>query len=734
LDLNGNRALHGPFGIQQQPGKPPARSLAATLSQIGRTPSRSTQAASVHQLVSSERRIQQQQELSAASAVKITIREEGWYSVKRQELLAAGLDPNSDPRKLQLYLHGQQVPISVVGEEGQSFDSIEFYGTGQDTPSTDGHVYWLTSTGRDGLRINHVKGDGARQTAASFPFTVERKDRTIYFSGLRNGDKENFFGPVISQLPIEQTLTLSHLASSSNATARLEVKLQGVTMVSHMVGVQLNGTFVGQVFFNGQAEGSLAMDASQSVLREGVNIVSLTGQGGPSDISLVASIRITYQHAFTVDGDSLRFLAPGNQEVRIEGFSSAAVRAIDITDLDSPTEIEGKAEEEKSGFALTVISPFLGNRTLIAFSDSEKKHPASIEANVSSSWRRKEQAADLVIITRRDFFASADRLKTARQKQGLQVALVDIEDIYDEFNYGEKSPETVKDFLSFTGSNWKLAPRFVLMIGDASFDTRNYLGAGDFDLVPTKLLDTEFMETASDDWLADFNNDALPEMALGRLPARTSDEADVMIAKILDYASALPSEEALLVADLNDGYDFETATRQLRPLLPASLRIEEIDRGALDPATAKRRLLEGITRGPLVVNYAGHGNVDMWRGELLTGADASGLANSGKPSVFVMMTCLNGYFQDPLLNGLAESLMKVERGGAVAVWASSGMTLPTDQWLMDRQLYRLLFGRRSVGAPPMTLGEAVVRAKASIGDRDIRHTWILFGDPTMRVR
>src|SRR4030095_8652722 len=120
----------------------------------------------------------------------------------------------------------------------------------------------------------------------------------------------------------------------------------------------------------------------------------------------------------------------------------------------------------------------------------------------------------------------------------------------------------------------------------------------------------------------------LAEMAIGRLPARVLDEADVMISKILNYEAAMPAEEALLVADLNDGYDFETPTRQLRVLLPSSLRVEEIDRGRLDPATAKQRLIEGINRGPLVVNYAGHGNAYQWRGDLLTNNDPVGLAHS----------------------------------------------------------------------------------------------------------
>ena len=95
-----------------------------------------------------------------------------------------------------------------------------------------------------------------------------------------------------------------------------------------------------------------------------------------------------------------------------------------------------------------------------------------------------------------------------------------------------------------------------------------------------------------------------------------------------------------------------------------------------------------------------------------------------------MMTCLNGYFHDPVLDSLGESLMKAERGGAVAVWGSSGMTLPTDQALLNQELYRLLFNR----VPGLTIGEAVIRAKGASSDSDVRRTWILLGDPAMKLK
>ena len=130
-----------------------------------------------------------------------------------------------------------------------------------------------------------------------------------------------------------------------------------------------------------------------------------------------------------------------------------------------------------------------------------------------------------MIVSHRDFIDSLPSLKALRKSEGLSVGVVDIEDVYDEFSFGMKSPQALKDFLSPCGEFLVQPPRFVLLVGDASFDPRNYYGFGDQDYVPTKLVDTFYLETASDDWFVDFDNDGLPEMAIGRLPVQTEEEA-----------------------------------------------------------------------------------------------------------------------------------------------------------------------------------------------------------------
>jgi hypothetical protein len=159
------------------------------------------------------------------------------------------------------------------------------------------------------------------------------------------------------------------------------------------------------------------------------------------------------------------------------------------------------------------------------------------------------------------------------------------------------------------------------------------------------------------------------------------------------------------------------------------MAVWEIFRGQGDDAATRQELLERFNAGPALVNYLGHGSVEVWRGGLLTSADGGALANGLQLPVVVSMTCLNGFFHDPYTVSLAEALLKAEAGGAVTVWASSGLTSPSEQVAMNQTLVRLIFGE-----PKLTLGEATLGAKAAVENLDIRRTWMLFGDPTTQVR
>jgi autotransporter-associated beta strand protein len=679
-----------------------------------------------------------QQTIAAGKAVKIQVRQSGWYRVTQSELVAAGFDASADARLLQLYVDGEEVPIllSTEGARLNANDTLEFYGVPLDTPTTDARIYWLINGKTAGKRISvkrsKSKGDLTESPGIrSFAFTTERREKLIYSPRLLNGDADNIFGALIFTEPTNQTLSVRNFDLDATAQPQLEVAFQGLTAQGHEVHVMLNGADLGDVSFNASQHANASFTVNRSLLRSGDNTVSLASRNGGADISFVDFVRLTYAHQYIADNNALRFSMPGGGVVRVEGFTTPNIRVVDITNPNSPLDVTLPSIPSGSGYSVRVLAPGSDTRTLMAFADDLSGHPSSIAANKPSNWNAATNGADLMVITHKDFRQAIEPLVALRRSQGLSVVVVDVEDVYDEFSYGAHTPSALKNFLSWAASHWSRKPAYLLLVGDSSWDPRNYMHQGDNDFVPTKLIDTGFMETASDDWLVDFNSQAQADVALGRLPGRTADEISLMVSKIMAYEQErelnVPLRGAVMVADTG----FESKSADTRALLPASIATQSLNRADIGNDDLMRgQLLDALNQGPMIVNFYGHGSVRVWTGAGVLDSDlADNLTNANRPSIYMMMTCLNGYAHDAYIDSLSESVLKAQSGGAVAVWASSGFTTADPQFAMDSQFYRLLFG-----GLPLRLGEAARQAKLATPDLDVRRTWILFGDPTMRVR
>jgi hypothetical protein len=790
VSTGGQTNLNGPFYASGSgTGRSPKYRRRVALDQLGAgTPTQNWQhqwwpvaAASANAKNKAAKKVAAQAaSLADGPAVKLLVSRAGWYRVTRAQLEAAGLSPTADPVRLQLFADGVEQAIRVNADDWQSSGSIEFYGEGVDKQETDTRVYWLVEGQTAGRRIGGGQSTTAAKTSGmsaavasgagakglrtpqhvippvvivppddsgpSFTYTTELKERTVYFSSLLNGETENFFGRVVSSTPGTQTVAVHNLGGggaggevgqASLDGATLEVALQGVTTGAHSVGVQINGVSVGTIEFAGQEHQSASFALDTGVVQEGDNQVQLTSSAS-GDVSLTDYIRITYQHKYRADDDTLRFTAAPGATASVGGFHSGNVRVVDITDPNNvselPVELDYDLSSGEASVNVQVGDGGAGAHTLLAFADSRVSSVDAALAHVPASLRDESNEADFVIITHPTFAGSIAPLADARRAEGLLTKVVSVDDIFDEFSAGEHSAQAVKDFLAWTSGHWKRAPRYVLLVGDGSYDPRNYFGLGSFDLVPAKLIDTSLMETASDSWFADFDGDGLAEMAVGRLPVRTVAEANTVVAKILSYTPTDAAHaSALLVADRQgaDGYNFESATDAVQAQLPQGASVNRINRGAQDSASVHSQVVAGVDTGPTVVNWMGHGSVNVWTGDgILSNDDAPTLTNGQHLSLFVMMTCLNGYYVSPTLDSLAEALLKAQNGGAVAAWTSTGITEPDGQAAMNTELYRALFA----GAGPTRLGDAMQQARTATTDKDVLRTWVLIGDPTTRWR
>jgi uncharacterized repeat protein (TIGR01451 family) len=750
VDLDGTRTFNGPVSpradlvpqsatrsmmIQELNGSGAGREPGTSLSHFTET------RASVSTVTGEQRQIQFQ--IAAHPAVKIFVEHEGWYRITQPELLAQGLIASVDPAFLRMFAEGIEQPIRItgagVGDRGFGPQAaIEFYGTGIDTPYSDKRVYWLVAGDQPGKRILRESGHGDDGwQPQSFPETVELKPRTTYFAALLRENTDNFFGALVSSTPVNQILRAPSIASGSIAEAKLQVVLQGVTEgVPHNVSVTINGANLGDVNFSGQSVGNHTLRVPRGILQQDVNTVTLTAQGGANDLSLVDHIKLTYPRTYTAQSDSLKFTAEAGDQVVVHGFYQPPSRLIDITNPDQAIEIEPEVEAENGGHKLRAKIPrsVPGTHILLALSHQHIAKPWRVIRNHPSSWHSAQPGGEVVMVSHPNFVGPLAPLVRLRRGQGKSVVLVEVDQLYDEYNFGERSPYAIRDLLKTATGRWQNKPKYLLLVGDASVDPRNYLGFGFFDFVPTKIILTSELKTASDDWFSDFAIRGLPQIATGRLPVRTTDEANTVVGKTINYERGHDrgdwTDQSLLVADRNDTSDFSQDSRSVQALLPKSMTVTDVFASDLDPNTARQEILAGINSGKLLVNYIGHGSVEIWSGDdLLDNTAASTLSNGARLPLFLVMDCLNGFFHDVYTQSLAEALLLSKNGGAVAVWASSGLTQPEPQVQMDRNVVRLLFSK-----PSLTLGEAVRNAKSTITDPDVRRTYILFGDPTLRLR
>lgn len=757
VDLSGRKSMHGP-GTQRvdalldEPDSPPL----AGLGDRGRTSASSFHgklrtsaipgvgdgesvvaspaghgvARDVTTFSADAAQVTQQYGLAGENALKIFVSREGWQRVTRAAMVAAGFDPGTDAASLALFSIGTECAIRVDTGGNASFDeptdAIEFFGLPLDTTSTGARTYWLVLDTGDGDRVATTSATPADPLTSGVAFSHERKERGIWFpAAISNGEGQNYFGPIVTSTVATQELTLGNVDTSHAGDASLTVVLQGGTDVAHSVELSINDHVVGTAAYPKLQQASFTYPFPQAWLLSGTNVVKFRSLNGDEDVSGVASTRIDYQHLLTADDGAFLANLPGGRTATVAGFAAGTVRAVDVTDPTQPSELTTNVDG--SGNA-TFTPAGSGTRTVLVFHASRVVEPAELALNVPSTWHatKATNAANMVVISNDDFLAAATTLAPVRNAEGIATTVVNVDDLYDEFNFGIRDPRAIRSFLE-DSTGWSTAPRFAMLVGDASIDPRGYLDVGSYDFLPSKLVATTELKTASDDWLADFNDDGIADLAIGRIPVRTATEATRIFNRLIARGtpSGSWSTSALMVSDVATEYDFSAVTTDLINLLPASIGSQRVEIAG-NPG-AGTQITSAMNSGQLLVNYIGHGSVELWSDSVFDTTTAGTLANAERLPFAVVMNCLNGYFHDLFTSSIAEGLMNAPNGGAIAVWASSSLTQPDQQAIMNRELYRQLF------TSAMPIGEAVRRAKVAATDQDVRKSWILFGDPSMTL-
>ncbi len=671
-----------------------------------------------------------QRAVAAQPGVKIGITSRGVYRVTNAELQNSGFDLNQPREKWQLYLNGVEQAISVTA------NYIEFFGKGIDTTYTGKNIYFLTAGSENGKRIADTfrRPIGGNVDGNYYDYTLENKSRTTYFPKLLNGDLQNYFGPLVSSTsPLIYNFDVRGVDFSS-ASSTIAIALQGFTSAQHSVKIKLNGVEIQTIDGNNREFYSKTMTFQTQILKEGQNSLEMISLAGSGDFSLFSDLKLDYRRLYKAELNQLEFYTRDLRDTDVGGFTSADIRVWDITFPDTPqlvTNTSPKAlNTQNSEFGVNLLSSRQAN--MFAFTNAATKQVASIIQNFPSTLSSVSNNADLIIITPRIWLTEANVWADYRRNDGMVVEVIDVEDTFDEFSYGVNDPGAMKAMFNYAKNNWQTPPKYVLLIGDSTSDPRNYTNAPDINFMPVRFVDTLYEETISDDYLTDFNNDGLTEIAIGRIPAKSAQDITSIYNKVVNFESTLSTAQArgsLCASDEPRGYDFQSLCLRTQKELPSSIPTTEVNRQEAD---SKNKLLAAMNKGQYIVNYSGHGTTGVWASTSFFGLDdAPNLSNQDKLSIYVMLTCLNGYFIRTKFDSLSEVLLKNPNGGAVVTWSSSGETTPDIQEIMARRF----FGKLGSSSEFNRMGDFVSDAKSSLtGGRDVKLSWVLLGDPTLKVK
>ncbi len=536
------------------------------------------------------------------------------------------------------------------------------------------------------------------------------------------------------------TVSSPGVAITDDAVAHLTVRLHGGTQtardIDHRATITFNGSELGTVAFDGLSPASATFEMPVNLLVDGDNRIEVSGHAtgivDQPSVFFINDFALTYPRRYRAEDGSLAFSSAGHRVVSVDGFANDDVQIWNIGSARRPKRVvNAGAEELAAGYRFSFTAP-KAPTPYISFTTSAARAPERVMADVPSDLKRRYHRVDYLIITASDLMDAAEGLAEYRRAQGLRAKVVDIEDIYDEFNHGIKNADAIWSFLHHAHTRWRTGPRYVVLAGEGSFDYKNYLGYGD-SIVPTLLTPTPQGLFPSDNLYADVvGNDWLPEMAIGRLPVIDAAELVAVTAKIAAYEQSQGDwqRHVVVAADRPDlGGDFPTDSDQVADLMPGSYAIERIHLDELLPDDARSQMLSAFASGRAFVNFFGHsGFMSLGNTDLINVSDVPGLGNGERLPVVTAFTCLAGQFGFPGQESIAETLVITSNGGAAAMWSPSGLSLNNRARLLGEGFYASTFGQGE-----LVIGEAILQAQAHYArdgvDKYLLDVYNLIGDP-----
>ena len=496
-------------------------------------------------------------------------------------------------------------------------------------------------------------------------------------------------------------------------------------------------------------------------------------------VDVVLSFNSKFEATIALNGTTLGSMVPGSSAVDASGNlrDGLAFAALSTWTFDLPADALN--HEDNNTFTLRQTS---GGDVRIDYVSLRYENPKPFTDLTSSSLPAPEYVygitnqdhhadaqADMVIIVpaSQKFTDQAERLKSLHATyDNLRVNIVPADELYNEFSSGTPDATAYRRYMKMLYDRAESdadMPRYLLMFGDGAWDNRmlssdwRSLSPEDFLLCyESENSYSQFYSYVTDDYFCLLDDDEGDvtrqgiDAAVGRLSARTANEAKIVVDKIYDYrtnahAGAWQNTLCFMGDDGDNNLhmtDADTVATSVHNLYP-DFDIKKIYWDAytrVSTSTGNRfPEVEDLVRqqmqaGALVMNYSGHGSVYIMSHEQSVKKSYFSERMSLRLPLWVTASCDIMPF-DGQQENFGELAMFNDYGGSIAFFGTTRTVYSRYNRLINKAFMRYVLS--SPNGKRMSMGEAVRQAKngfASSGiemERINRMHYALLGDPAL---
>lgn len=693
---------------------------------------------------------------------------------------------------------GKDVPIRVVtrGERFADGDHIEWIGQPLHGPESwydafsVNNVYLLGSAPGAHARMRDAEATERGRAALQRVLHVEQENLMIRLDQTQQkpGEEPDVWQwaklTQVDPHPFEAHFDLPDLDAHA-ASMKLSLAFRGLSDIipplkekdrrpdDHFVEVAVNGHALAPISWNGRDEMRRELEIAITSLKARDNVLTLHVPKRPlpwmPSMAAVDVVMFNWMESrYPIDGDLDAGAQPFSARDGASQAPQLAYRGEGVPVLYGNDGVRRTGQPLGAGRYL--FAPAAAGIELFPAMDGKFARPVALRAVADRDWRDATNGYDYLIVAHPTLIDAIRPLAAFHERRGLKVAVLDVNAVYDQFNHGITHPQAIRNLVETAQRQWTRKPRFLLLVGDASFDIRhdtyndlNYakwtdqelLFPGHFGAVPGsqykekpgKLADRNLIPTwqypspegqsASDNWYGAMGDDWHPVVAVGRFPVVQPAEVKAIVDKTIAYVSTPQlgawRRDVMFITDEIDS--FKQASDEIASALGKDgFLADKVYASPLESANAAHQtaIHEGIDEGRLLVHFIGHGGRYIWRtgppdlhknADLFTLDDVSTLKANARLPMVLSMTCYSAPFDNPTEDSIGERFLREPGKGAIAVFAASWRNSPSPAY-SKAVVHELL-------EPGATIGEAIVRAKKSSNDRTLVEMYNLLGDPAV---